>query len=144
MNKVINKLSKYGIDIKMVKFGIVGVINTLFGSGLMFILYNIFGCSYYFSTFCNYFFGSILSYFLNKYVTFKYKKRSLKVVIKFIVNIVLCYLVAYILIKPLIALLLERQSIKFIENVSMIVGMFVYVFLNYFGQRFLVFADEKR
>lgn len=137
------KLSKYGIDIKMIKFGIVGVINTLFGSGLMFILYNCFNCGYYFSSFCNYFFGSILSYFLNKYITFNYKKRSAATIVRFIINIFACYILAYGLIKPVVTFLLENQSYKIIDNISMLIGMFVFVGLNYFGQRFFVFPDEK-
>ena len=97
---MIKFLKKIGIDIKAVKFVIVGVINTLFGSGLMFILYNCFNVNYYISSFCNYFFGSILSYFLNKYFTFKYKKRDFKTVLKFIVNILVCYSIFFSLFVP--------------------------------------------
>ena len=138
------KLSKYGIDIKAVKFGIVGVINTLFGSGLMFILYNVFNVNYYISSFCNYFFGSILSYFLNKYFTFNYKKKDLKTIIKFVINISVCYLISYGAIRPIIRIILSNQSTKLIDNVSMLGGMFVFIVLNYFGQRFFVFREDKK
>ena len=137
-----NKLSKYGLDIKAIKFALVGVINTLFGCGLMFILYNCFNCNYYFSSFCNYFFGSILSYFLNKYFTFNYKKKDLKTIFKFIVNILLCYLIAYGGVRYLIRLLLAGNTIKLIDNIAMIGGMVVFVVLNYFTQRYVVFYDK--
>ena len=53
----------------------VGVINTLVGTGLMFILYNVFSVNYWISSASNYIVGSIVSYFLNKYFTFKNKER---------------------------------------------------------------------
>ena len=139
-----NKLKKFGIDIKAIKFLIVGVVNTLFGCGLMFILYNCFGVNYYISSFCNYFFGSILSYFLNKYFTFQYKKKNIKTIIKFIINIILCYLLAYGLVRKIIKIILVNQSIKLIDNISMFGGMVVFVVLNYFSQRFIVFTDKNK
>ena len=60
-------LSKFGIDKELFKFILVGIANTLFGTAIMFGMYNLLGCNYYVSSACNYIFGSILSYFLNKY-----------------------------------------------------------------------------
>ena len=64
------------IDIKLGKFLIVGVVNTLIGAGLMFVLYNLAHWSYWVSSACNYIAGGIVSFFLNKYFTFKNKDRS--------------------------------------------------------------------
>ena len=47
------------IDITTVKFLLVGVINTLVGTGTMFGLYNCLGCSYWVSSAGNYIVGSI-------------------------------------------------------------------------------------
>lgn len=88
-------------DKTFVRFVLVGVINTLFGSAIMFVFYNVFHLSYWLSSASNYFFGSILSYFLNKYYTFRYKKRDWKVVARFAANICLCYLVSYGVAKPI-------------------------------------------
>ena len=55
------------IDEKLFKFLLVGVINTIVGAGIMFLLYNFFGFSYWISSVCNYIFGGILSFFLNKF-----------------------------------------------------------------------------
>lgn len=137
-------LDKFEIDIKTIKFIIVGIINTLFGTGLMFILYNCFNVGYYFSSFCNYFFGSILSYFLNKYFTFKCKTKSFKTVISFIINISLCYLLAYGIAQQVVKLILSSFDKKIIDNISMLVGMCLFVGLNYIGQRYIVFKDESR
>ena len=78
-------------DKTLIKFAIVGVINTIFGMSIMFAFYNLLHFSYWISTASNYIFGSILSYFLNKYFTFQNKERSLKIVLKFIINIAICY-----------------------------------------------------
>lgn len=53
------------IDKSFGKFIIVGLINTLFGTGIMLIFYNIFHVNYWISSAANYFFGSVLSYFLD-------------------------------------------------------------------------------
>lgn len=39
------------IDEKLLRFFAVGVANTLVGAGLMFVLYNYFGASYWISSF---------------------------------------------------------------------------------------------
>ena len=82
------------IDWVTIKFLIVGVINTLVGSAVMFLLYNGFHTGYWIASACNYIIGSIVSYFLNKYFTFRSKEKSLREVITFAVNIVICYVLA--------------------------------------------------
>lgn len=135
-------LSKF-LDKTFLRFIIVGVINTLFGTAIMFVFYNVFGLSYWLSSASNYFFGSILSYFLNKYFTFRYKKRDWKVVGRFALNISLCYLIAYGAAKPLVRALLSGASATIQENVAMLCGMCLFVALNYLGQRFFAFKSEE-
>lgn len=141
MNKVKTLFSKF-FDKTFLKFVIVGVINTLFGTGIMFLFYNMFHLSYWISSASNYVFGSILSYFLNKYFTFQNKERSLKQVLRFILNITVCYLVAYGGAKPLMRLILSNADKTVQENVAMAVGMCLFVALNYLGQRFFAFKKE--
>lgn len=43
------------MDRTAIKFVLVGVINTLFGTAIMFGLYNLAGCSYWVSSAANYF-----------------------------------------------------------------------------------------
>ena len=64
------KLKKL-FDEKLLKFILVGVVNTLVGMAIMFGLYNLAHCSYWVSSAANYILTSILSYFLNKYFTFQ-------------------------------------------------------------------------
>lgn len=127
------------LDITFLKFVLVGVINTLVGTAVMFLCYNAFHCSYWFSSAMNYVIGSIVSYFLNKYFTFQNKERSWKIVVKFIINITVCYLVAYGVAKPLVAHVLSGQTVTIQENGAMLVGMVLFVILNYLGQKFFAF-----
>ena len=138
-----NSVKKF-MDLTTLKFLAVGVVNTLVGTGLMFVLYNIFSVNYWISSASNYIVGSIVSYFLNKYFTFQNKERSAKQVICFIVNITLCYLIAYGGAKKLILLLLSGLSTEWQDNIAMVCGMGLFVILNYFGQRFFAFKEEKR
>lgn len=124
------------------KFILVGIVNTLFGTAVMFSFYNLLHCSYWLSSAANYFFGSILSYFLNKHFTFQNKSRSVKTVLKFVLNISVCYLIAYGLAKPAVAWVLSGASVSVQENGAMLVGMGLFVLLNYFGQRFFAFKKE--
>lgn len=123
------------------KFILVGIVNTLFGTAVMFIAYNLFHLSYWISSAANYVLGSILSYFLNKYFTFQNKSKSVKVVLKFILNISVCYLLAYGIAKPLVRMVLTGAATTVQENGAMLVGMGLFVILNYFGQRYFAFNE---
>ena len=125
------------------KFILVGIINTIVGTSVMFLCYNAFHLNYWVSSAMNYIIGSIVSYFLNKYFTFQNKQRSWKIVIKFIINISVCYLIAYGVAKPLVARILSGQSVTIQENGAMLVGMCLFVGLNYLGQRFFAFKKEE-
>ena len=135
------KILKF-FDITTIKFVIVGVVNTLVGTGLMFVLYNVFSVNYWISSASNYVVGSIVSYFLNKYFTFQNRERSLRQIILFVLNITVCYLLAYGCAKPVVSFVLEGAGEKVQENIAMFVGMAGFVILNYLGQRLVVFKRE--
>lgn len=128
-------------DKTFLKFIIVGIINTAVGAGVMFALYNIFNCSYWISSIMNYVVGSVVSFFLNKYFTFKSKAFSFKEVIYFIINIAVCFFIAYGLAKPFAMYLLSSYSVSVQENTAMFIGMVLFTGLNYLAQRFIVFKS---
>ena len=130
------------IDGKTIKFLIVGVVNTLFGAAIMFGLYNLAGCSYWLSSAANYFFGSILSFFLNKSFTFGNKDSLRNTVPKFVLNILICYLLAYGIAKPAVLYLLEGSTATIQENLAMFVGMCLFTAFNYIGQRYFAFKEK--
>lgn len=129
----------------LIRFGLVGVVNTLFGAAIMFVLYNVFGVSYWISSACNYIFGSILSYFLNKYFTFRDKAKGWRQVLRFAVGIALCYLLAYGLAQPLVGAVLGGLALgdTLRDNIAMLAGMVLFVCFNYLTQRFFTFRKEK-
>jgi putative flippase GtrA len=126
-------------DRQFLKFILVGIINTLLGSAIMFLLYNAAHLSYWISSACNYFFTSILSFFLNKYFTFNVRQWSVFMVITFILTIALSYLVAYGVSKPVMSYLLRDSPLNIRENAALFTGMCLFTALNYLGQRFIVF-----
>ena len=132
-------------DRTFITFLLVGVVNTLFGTAIMFILYNAFGCSYWVSSFCDYFFGSILSYFLNKHFTFKFQGSTWQSILRFALNIVVCYLIAYSAALPLTRYALESMhfSKTIVENIAMLVGTVLFMVINYLGQKFYAFKQSS-
>lgn len=126
------------------RFIMVGIMNTLIGMAAMFIAYNVFHLGYWISSAMDYIIGSIFSYFANKYFTFKSEKKSGAEVVRFIINIVTCYFVAYGIAKPVVNSVLQNAniSVSILEQISMLFGMCIFVVLNYFGQKFFVFRKK--
>lgn len=127
----------------MLRFALVGVVNTLVGTAIMFVVYNLAHCSYWASSAYNYVLTSILSFFLNKFFTFRNCESSIWQAVRFAVNVVVCYLLAYGVAKPLCYWLLDGALQTVRDNVSMLMGMCLFTVLNYLGQRFFTFAPNK-
>ena len=125
------------------KFLLVGLVNTLFGTAVMFLCYNLLHWGYWVSSAMNYILGSILSFFLNKHFTFRNREKGPGVVVRFVVNIGLCYLIAYGVARPLARRALEGFPGTIQDNGAMLVGMCAFVGFNYLGQRFFVFPEKK-
>ena len=140
-------MKKKILESSFVRFLIVGVLNTLVGTAVMFGLYNLAGLhkwgqiGYWLSTIGNYTVGSVVSFFLNKHFTFKNKEKGKAVVIRFIVNIAVCMTLAYGIAQKCVELALSGTflSQQMQGNISMLAGMCLFVLLNYFGQRFFAF-----
>ena len=62
---------------------------------------------------------------------------------KFVLNITVCYLLAYGMAKPLVSFVLSDFNEKIQGNVSMLFGMGFFVVLNYLGQRLFVFKKTQ-
>lgn len=137
-----NNPIKLFTDKTFMKFVMVGVVNTIVGSSIMFVFYNLFHFSYWISSASNYFFGSIVSYFLNKHFTFQYHEKGFRSLFKFTINILTCYLLAYGIAKPIIKWILTDMSVTVQENISMSLGMCLFVVFNYLGQRFFAFRKK--
>lgn len=131
------------VDAKLLKFLLVGVINTLVGVSIELFLYNVLHCGVWFSSATNYVLTSILSFFLNKHFTFRNKENSWRQVLRFAANIAVCYLLAHGIAVPLMEWLLRGANEAMRGNVTLLTGMCLFTGLNYLGQRFFAFAEKK-
>ena len=129
-------------DATFLKFMLVGVVNTLVGIAVMFFCFNVLAWSYWVSSVLNYMVGSIVSYLLNKRYTFQQKGNDWHTVWKFIVNVSVCYVLAYGLAKPFVEWLLSGVTTNIQGNAALFVGMVLFVGFNYIGQRFWAFSTR--
>ena len=132
--------TKYkGFIMEVIHFGMVGVINTLMGWGIMAVLYNLIHMNYWLSSGISYFIGSVFSYQANSRVTFKVEERDKGLPFRFAINIIVCYLVAFSVAQPLVKYVLSSQPVIIVDNVAMVVGMCFFIVMNFFGQKLFVF-----
>ena len=96
---------------------------------------------YWLSSAANYIVGSIVSFFLNKHFTFRNQEKGMKVVLRFALNITVCWLLAYGAAQPAVRWALSglplSQQLR--GNLTMLIGSGLFVVFNYFGQRFFAF-----
>ena len=128
---------------QIIRFLVVGAVNTVVGSVIMFGLYNFAHIPYWISSASNYFLTSVLSFFLNKYFTFQNTEKNFSQVIRFAVNIAVCYLLAYGIARPVCRYLLSNAEVQIRDNTSMLVGMCLFTFLNFFGQKLFAFRSSN-
>ena len=161
MNIVKNFFEKTVLDKTFWRFVLVGVVNTLIGLGVNFLVLWLLGMTdkvsdntaYWIASAANYTVGSIVSFFLNKYFTFKSNARSASEVLRFIINIIVCWIIAYGIAKPFVGWLFTKTWVFPWQNVEMpkvvgyvatLVGAGLFVILNYFGQRFFAFKKVDK
>lgn len=125
-----------------VKFLLVGVINTIVGYGVMFGAYNLLHLDYWVSSAANYIIGSICSFLLNKYFTFQARKFSVAELVRFIICILVCYLVGYGIARPVVRFIFQAVRPTVQDNLAMLGGSGVFTVLNFFGQKFFVFRNS--
>ena len=130
-------------DPSMWKFLLVGVANTLLSMVLMFLLE---GLGYWPSTAIAYVAGAVLSFFLNRSFTFKSNAAFWPSVLRFVINVAVCYLIAYSIAQPVVTWALSSTAISAVwqERIAKVCGMGLYTVLNYFGQRFFAFRDKNK
>jgi len=136
---------------EVIHFGMVGVINTMMGWGIMAVLYNLIHMNYWVSSGISYFIGSVFSYHANAKLTFKVENRDKWLPWRFALNIIVCYLVSFSVAQPFTAKLLNalglfsdgRISVALLDNIAMIFGMGIFIVMNFFGQKLFVFQKRR-
>lgn len=130
-------------DVKMWKFLLVGVLNTLVGDGLSFLLINLTSIGMWWATALPTALASVMSYFLNKHFTFRNTEKGWRPALRFAINIGVCYLLAYGLAIPLMQWLLSGATASLRDNIAKLTGMCLFVGFNYLGQRLFAFRERK-
>lgn len=127
---------------EVIHFGMVGVANTILGWGIMAVLYNLIHMNYWLSSGISYFIGSVFSYHANGKLTFKVENKDKWLPWRFAINIIVCYLVAFSVAQPLVRYVLASQPVVIVDNVAMILGMCIFIVMNFFGQKLFVFRKR--
>ena len=148
------------VDIKLLKFFLVGVTNTVVGWVIMFGLHNVFGVEEKIASAANYILVSILSYFLNKYFTFRNTEKGWGPVLRFALNIAVCWALSWTVTELLTWALptipdltapgvapewmpsLVRTYLTQ-GNARLLVSSVLFSTFNYLGQRLFTFREKK-
>ena len=130
------------IDEKLLKFILVGLLNTAADAGLSFLLINLTDLNMWWCTAIPCALASVLSYFLNKHFTFKNTEKGLWPVVRFAVNIAACYLLAYGIAIPLMEWVLSAADPVLRDNLTKVAGMCLFTGFNYLGQRLFAFKNK--
>ena len=136
---------------EVIHFGMVGVINTLMGWGIMAVLYNLIHWNYWLSSGISYFIGSVFSYHANAKLTFKVEEKDKWLPWRFALNIIVCYLIAFSVAQPFAGRFLYMLGLTYggradtilMDNIAMILGMCLFIVMNFFGQKLFVFRKNK-
>jgi len=123
---------------QLIKFGLVGVINTLIGLGAIYVLMYFFSTNPFISNFIGYGMGALISFYLNKLWTFSDKKPITKVLPKYIFIIFVSYTF------NLISIYLAISVLHINQYISQLLGICIYSIIMFLCLRFYVFAVNKQ
>ncbi len=123
--------------IQLIKFGIVGCINTGVSLAVFYILYNWININEYISNLIAYIIGLINSFFWNKLWVFqKNGGRIIHEAIYFFVIFVFCYGIQFLCFRGLV------EYAKIDANWAQIPAMIVYTIFNYILNKFITFKNK--
>lgn len=124
--------------VQLVKFGLVGIANTLIDFGIFVLLHGYLQVFYALAQVVSYSCGMVNSYFLNKFWTFQSRKAiQLSEVVKFVVVNILSLGVSLVLLY----LVRGRGNWGVVE--SKILATSGSLLVNFVGNKFWVFAENK-
>lgn len=122
------------INNTFIKYGIIGVFNTLVGFGIIFFLFFL-GVYPELSNFIGYVIGFFVSYFLNKKYNFKSENSHKKDLPKFLLSMSLAYIL------NLLVLIICYRYLDVNVYISQILAGTVYVLTGYILSKIWVFKN---
>jgi len=123
---------------QLVRFGLVGVMNTVVTLAAIFILMEVFRLNYLLSNVCGYALGLVNSFIWNKLWTFKSNGPMLKEGAAFLIVFAICYLVQ----SGALALMVEKFHMS--KLLAQVLAMLVYTGLNFAGNKLISFRPERK
>lgn len=150
----IDKAEARQTGIQLLKYGVIGVLNTLITLVVFYLMNTKMGLSYGISNVAGYIFGVINSFLWNRNWVFKtkndFKRELLLFVIGFLICLALQLCVSWILLEGLGWKRLPDDIIPFFpmqkagQNIVMIVAMVAYTLANYAYNRFVTFRVDPK
>lgn len=123
---------------EMIKYGFVGIINTIIGYGVFLIAYEWFLFSPEMANALGYMFGLCAAFILNKIFVFSAGKISFALAARFI----LAFIVAFSLNQFILILLVQHSP--FLPEIAQIFAMAAYTILFYILSKYFVFVQKSR
>ncbi|MEA2095912.1 MAG: GtrA family protein [Candidatus Cloacimonadota bacterium] len=120
---------------QFIKFGMVGLLNTLITISIIFIFMMLLNVSYILSNIIGYLFGFVNSFILNKIWTFKSKKPIGRESFFFVLIFAICYLL------QLLLLIVLKENLKIIPEYAQLIAMGLFAVLNFSGNKFITFKN---
>ncbi len=123
---------------QIIRFGLVGVLNTVITQGLIFLLQNFAGVHYVASNVVGYAAGITNSYICNRIWVFKSRGSIRTETMKFLVVTGACYLL------QLGFLVILKEGFNVGKNAAQLISMVFYSCLNFVGQRTFTYSDREQ
>ena len=120
---------------QFIKFGLVGVLNTIITLSIIFVFMKLFNVSYILSNVIGYLFGFINSFILNKIWTFKSKKSIGSESFFFVLIFIICYFI------QLAFLIILKEKLLVKPEYAQIISMIFYSIINFTGNKFITFKN---
>ena len=143
------------VDRTLVYYVIIGILNFIVCTAIMFLLFNFCGVGERIAPLFNYGLGSLIWYLACRFVIFRGKQNTWQQIVRFLAEVVACYLICYYLVAPLLSkALLRYERVRRLfsfggsretmirGNCELTIGTLAYAVLNYFGQRYFVFSGR--
>lgn len=122
---------------QFIKYGLVGISNTLITLAVIFIFMKLLNVSYIISNAIGFLFGFINSFILNRIWTFKSKKSIGRESLFYI----MIFSISYILQLMLLVILKEKLQME--PEYAQIIAILFYSILNFSGNKYITFKSEN-
>jgi putative flippase GtrA len=130
---VLKKVMSSQLSKQFIKYGLVGILNTIITIIIIFSMMKLLNFSYIFSNAVGFIFGFINSFILNRIWTFKSKKSMGMESLLYII----IFAVSYIF--QLILLIVLKEELQVKPEYAQIVSIIFYSILNFSGNKYITF-----